>query len=35
MKLLTGILVAAMVICGVYPTLILELSDSAAAVLAK
>jgi NADH-quinone oxidoreductase subunit N len=35
MKLLTGALVAVMVICGIYPTLILELSSSAAAVLVK
>ena len=35
MKLLTGVLVAAMVICGIYPTLVLELSSSAAAVLLK
>jgi len=35
MKLLTGALVAVMVICGIYPTLILDLSRSAAAVLVK
>jgi len=35
MKLLTGILVAVMVVCGIYPTLILDLSRSAAAVLVK
>jgi NADH-quinone oxidoreductase subunit N len=35
MKLLTGALVAVMVICGIYPTLMLELSRSAAAVLLK
>jgi len=35
MKLLTGTLLAVMVICGIYPTLILDLSRSAAAVLVK
>jgi hypothetical protein len=35
MKLLAGTLVAFMVVCGIYPTLILELSSSAAAVLVK
>jgi NADH-quinone oxidoreductase subunit N len=35
LKLLVGALVAVMVICGIYPTLILELSRSAAAVLVK
>jgi NADH-quinone oxidoreductase subunit N len=35
MKLLTGALVAVMVICGIYPTLILDFSRSAAAVLVK
>ena len=35
MKLLAGALVAFMVVCGIYPTLILELSSSAAAMLLK
>ena len=35
MKLLAGALVAAMVICGIYPTLVLELSSAAAAVLSE
>jgi NADH-quinone oxidoreductase subunit N len=35
MKLFTGTLLAVMVICGIYPTLILDLSRSAAAVLVK
>jgi NADH-quinone oxidoreductase subunit N len=35
MKLLTGALVAVMVICGIYPTLILEVSSSAAAFLVR
>jgi NADH-quinone oxidoreductase subunit N len=35
MKLLAGALVAAMVICGIYPTLVLELSSSAAASILK
>jgi len=35
MRLLAGILVALMVLCGIYPTLILDFSSAAAAALAK
>lgn len=35
MRLLAGTLVALMVLCGIYPTLILDLSSAAAAALAK
>jgi NADH-quinone oxidoreductase subunit N len=35
LKLLTGVLVAVMVVAGIYPRLILEVSSSAAAALVK
>jgi NADH-quinone oxidoreductase subunit N len=35
MKFLTSALVAVMVLCGIYPTLVLDLSSAAAAALVK
>jgi NADH-quinone oxidoreductase subunit N len=35
MRLLAGVLVTLMVLCGIYPTLILDFSSAAAAALVK